>query len=110
MEIESLNNFLRNVKSRSSGIYLRVDFSKGNIQHYISGFFNNNGIMDMLEATDIENVDFVPFFVARNVNCFCSIDCASMAFTFNPYVEIQTNISLLNQIKEWTDEKVLHLQ
>lgn len=107
--LDATNEYLRIIQSNSSDLHLCVDFSIENIQHRISRFFNNNGIVGMLEATGIENEESVSLYVVAIVDLFCSIDFASLTLPVSQYVEVLRNVSLYNQVNDCTDENVLHL-
>lgn len=64
----------------------------------------------MLETSDIEIVDSVSPVVAAILDRFCSLSPSFKTFLFRRNVEIERNISFHNEVKDWTDEEVLHPQ
>lgn len=86
--ISALNSLLREMARSTLSFRLQVDFSRNDSKTSEKGFFQENGLIEMLEALDFIKVDQLSLFLGSVVDLLCGKESrAEVTAVFTLYVE-----------------------
>lgn len=94
-----------------SGFQINVDLSKGESSHDLSGLFQEDGQVDMPEASDFENIGQVSPFLDAFENIFCANEAAAyITEIFVVYADLLLKMRRKLVDPCWTDGWLHELQ
>lgn len=77
--LQSLNYFLKRTSSPLPGLRLNIDFSHDSLTSSIFGLIFEQGLSEMLEASDLDSVDKISSFFGAMSDAYCASENAETA-------------------------------
>lgn len=109
--LRTLNMFLRDVATESTGFNLNINFAKTNGTDAFDGLFKDHGLVGMLEGKDYKCIDQVaPFFGAIADRLCGEIEDAPITSIFTMYTDMMQMVLRLRDKFVWGEEQIADMK
>jgi len=104
--LKGVNDMLKEIQTNSYVSNLYVDFSSKQSSSTLNGLFSSDGLIGMLEATNMRTVDYVFPFVSMFIDRVCGERWGPLTTISTMYIDLVQRILEREDNEQWTYDEV----